>query len=159
MLVSFSGCSGHITPGKGRGDITNLYYEDGRLFISKEPYFVLYMNPDDNSSVEGVFELNGIVEHFYVVELYSCVTSKVVALAKEYATDIRPYKQNDNVYMYCDFVHKSNGEVVEILEYESGHHTGEEIFLELAPISLSKAKALFEKCKKLPKDQIPELAY
>lgn len=177
LMLTSAGCKSaeheaDFVPGPGLGDMKNLYEMDGKILMSEDPTFVLYMDPEirsienreKNRNVEGMFQNeNGEICHFYVSNMYSTATSVTVALIKENAvTDYMPYKPNDKVYMYCEFIHKSDREIVQVHDGSDSTQfkaKQEEIILRQLDLEPSETAEYFKKLQTLPKDQWPEVSF
>lgn len=139
------------TPGKGGGDEGNLYYPNGGILMSENPFLLLYMNPE---GLEGYLEVDGKIQHFYLIEMYTAFTSCVVALAPEYTPHEISYNRKDNVYMFCNLIHKTNHELVKVIDPETQGSSGEEFILKPANISKRDIPRKFEEFKNQSKQEI-----
>lgn len=152
IIVSFnSGCKHYDI---GPGDEDNLYYsQNGHILISENPFLLLYLNPEGRH--EGYLEVDGKVEHFYLIDMYTTLTSAVVAFTKEYIPhETEPYKKDDNVFMYCNLIHKTDYEVVEVIDPETQGSSGEEFVLNLTNIPTEETSKKFEEFKNQSKQEI-----
>ena len=139
-------------PGMVRGDITNIFRKDGRILLSKDPFLLLYMNPE---GLEGYLEVDGKIEHFYLIDLYTCETEWTVALTKEYKPhDTWAYEKNENVFMFCTLVHKTDYELVEVIDPETQGSSGEEFILKAANIPKRDVARKFKEFKNQSKQEI-----
>lgn len=153
ITVNFNaGCNSDIQPGKGEGDECNFYYPNGHILISENPFLLLYMNPE---GLEGYLEVDGKIEHFYLIELYTSETACTVALTKEYKPhDTWPYEKNENVFMFCTLVHKTNHELVSVIDPETQGSSGEEFILKAANIPKRDVARKFKEFKNQSKQEI-----
>ena len=141
-----------LDPGPGRGDLFNLYHKDGRILMSDEPFLLLYMNPE---GIEGYLETDGKIEHFYLITMYSTGTDCTVALTKEYKpNDTWPYKKDENVFMFCNLIHKTNHELVEVIDPETQGSSGEEFILKATNIPTEETSKKFKEFKNQSKQEI-----
>ena len=152
-----------LDPGPGPGDMNNLYENDGKILMSKDSLFILYMNPD--GSVEGMFENEDeMLCHFYVCTFLPTVTSRYAALVKDKKDeyDFHSYRPSDEVYMYCFFIDKSDREIVQVHDGSDSTQfkaKREEIVLRQLDLEPSETAEYFKKLQTLPKDQWPEVNF
>lgn len=155
----------------GSGASENLFIEDGRIFISKEPYFVLYLKssgtvieeirPDlppvrvavDRNPTEVVLENNGHIEHLYTFLEEGLVGECRLVLIKE-KSKIPPWEYKENVYGYCKLVHWETYETIQYMNYDTGVLLGDKFSLFLLDIPNTETADFFERCKTESKENI-----
>ena len=150
-------------PGPNRidyNDKNNLFIQDGRILMSENPYFILYLGEDSSeqeTAIQGVFEdENKEIKHFYFSDL-SLIRNKRCALHTT-SEKMNVFSLDENTYLTARFINKTDRTTLIVTESAvNKFKEGDKIVLRKIKMEYPETAEFLEKAKTLPKEQMPEV--